>query len=106
LLKKFLAKLFSLAKNAGLEKVLQAALVCFFRGLQVEPAPDERPFVPGSATRVPAGRNCRDLFRGIVAAPARSEPTSETNPLREASLSQRRGRVAATRFVSGKIELP
>src|SRR5579863_4440078 len=37
-----------------------------FRGLQVKPAPDERQFVPGSATRVPAGRKCCDSFRGTA----------------------------------------
>jgi hypothetical protein len=40
--------------------------VISFRGLQVKPAPDERRFVPGSATRVPAGRKCCDLIRGNV----------------------------------------
>jgi hypothetical protein len=63
-------------------------------------------FVPGSATRVPAGRNCCDLFRGIVAAPTRSEPSLETNPLHEAAFSKKKGRVTATCFVSRKIELP
>jgi hypothetical protein len=54
---------------------------------------------------VPAGRNCCDLFRGIAAATF-GWPSSETNPLQEAALSQKKGRVAATRFVSRKIELP
>src|SRR5579863_1675522 len=40
--------------------------VISFRGLQVKPAPDERQFVPGSATRVPAGRKCCDSFRGTA----------------------------------------
>jgi len=52
------------------------------------------------------------IFRGNVAAAfcsrlSRDEASvtndaSETNPLREAALSQKKGRVAATRFVSRK----
>jgi hypothetical protein len=43
----------------------------------------------------------RFISRGIVAANF-WWPSSETNPLREAALSQNKGRVAATRFVSRK----
>jgi hypothetical protein len=56
-------------------------------------------FVPGGATRVPAGRNCCNLFCG-TATPIGNKPVAQ------AALSQKKGRVAATRFVSRKNELP
>jgi len=55
-----------------------------------------------------SGASCQAALHGCLPAEiaaiysAAQQHTSETNPLREAALSQKKGRVAATRFVSRK----